>query len=83
MKIDVQHVSFEVMLKVTFTNKMTIRKNTSNYLDARWICVWCHVRHYIGMPYSKMPEDVRAYFLSPQQYKEYEQIIENLKESVR
>lgn len=83
MKIDVTHVPFEVMLKVTFTNKMTIKRNTSNYLDARWICVWCHVRHYIGMPYLKMPEDVRAYFLSPQQFKEYKQIIENLKESVR
>lgn len=74
--MDPKDVSFGRMIQIVFNNKMTLMSSRERFIHSDWICVWCQYNMYIGLSYIKVPEDLRAEFLSPQQYEEYVKIIE-------
>lgn len=73
--------TLQEVIRITFINKMTVY-HKERFVDARWICIWCKIRMYIGQPYKNVPEDLNAYFLSPQQYEEYCKALNYFKEGV-
>ena len=70
----VQLMQLREIMRITSTNKISIFRNDSNYANGNGICVWCRISLYIGHQYKDVPEDLRAYFVSPQQYGEYVQL---------
>ena len=71
----IKNISFQEFIRITFLNKITVYGPEERYVNAHWICAWCKITMYIGEPYRKVPEDLRAYFLSPQQFEEYAKLI--------
>lgn len=47
-----------------------------NYIPGWWICVWCASSVWIGKEAYCVPDDLYAYFLSPQQYEELQKELE-------
>lgn len=68
-------ISFVEFIRITFNNKMTVIGPDDNYPNSAWLCAWCKHKVYIGLPYRQVPQDLRAWFLSPQQYEELERIL--------
>ena len=75
--MNIKKTSFRKITEITFKEKMTLRTSKDNYICANWICVWCSSSIWIGMSYLDIPPDVFAYFLSPQQFEEFKQILQD------
>lgn len=56
---------------------MTVIGPDDNYPNGSWICAWCKVRVFIGAPYRMVPKDLRAWFLSPQQFEELRKLLQD------
>ena len=65
------------VMRIVMEHKLTVRRTDDNYINSSWVCLWCKSSLYIGYQYKDIPEDLRAYFISPQQYGEYVQICKN------
>lgn len=52
--------------------------NKDNYVLASSVCIWCEYKYYVGMQHKNVPEDLQAYFLTPQDYKRYVHELEGL-----
>lgn len=65
---------------LSICNILRIKFITSedNYVQANAVCIWCNHRIYIGLQYKDVPQDVRAYFLTPQNYERYVNEVEGL-----
>ena len=73
----IHNISFVEFVRITFDNKMTVMGPDDNYINGSWVCGWCQHRVFIGVQHSMVPEDLRAWFLSPQQYEELCKILQN------
>lgn len=69
-------VTFQEVIRITFLGKMCVRTSSDNYINANWICIWCTTKIWIGCSYNDIPTDLKAYFLSPQQFEEYKKLCE-------
>lgn len=76
MSKTIRSITFVEFIRITFDNKMTVIGPEDNYPNGAWLCAWCKSKIYIGLPYRLVPTDLRAWFLSPQQYEELEQILQ-------
>lgn len=76
MKIN--QLSLIQVLAILNQHGMFYYTNEDNYVNANWVCIWCKHRIYIGLKYLDVPEQKRAYFLSPQNYEKYVTIVEGL-----
>lgn len=76
-------ISFVEVTKIVFDNHMTmigrddIKHGKTRYVNGQWVCVWCKYKVWIGEPYKKVPDDLRAWFLSPQQFEEFKQLLQD------
>ena len=69
-------IDFMDFLRITFELKMFVLGPEDNYINGAYICAWCRHKIYIGEPYKKVPEDLRAWFMPPRQFEELRKIIE-------
>lgn len=80
MKIE---ITYRMFVRIAYEHGFIIHSYEDNFLDARWVCAWSVVSLWIGHRANDVPDRVRSYFLSPQQYEEYEKIIKNMGGSLR
>jgi hypothetical protein len=73
----IKNISFQEFVRITFSNKLTVYGPEERHVDARWVCAWCKITMYIGEPYRNVPEDLRAWFLTPQQFEEFKQLLQD------
>lgn len=65
------------VMRIVMEHKLTVYRTDDKWVNANWVCIWCRTSLYIGRRYKDVPEDLRAYFISPQQYGEYMQLCKN------
>lgn len=73
--MNIKKIAFREVIKIAFDKKMTMMTSEDNYIHGWWICCWCASSIWIGKRYIEIPTDVFAYFLSPQQYEELVNIL--------
>lgn len=76
--MDIQDFTLQQVLGLLNIHKLYFYKTGDNYIPVDVVCVWCKYKIYIGLPYNRIPENIRAYFLAPQDYRKYVEITEEL-----